>query len=197
MERDRQLLRDAEAGQSQIRIYGWSSSWVSLGHSQNPLRDLKPGSELPYVMRPTGGGGVLHGHDITLGFAKPLLNGQSPRSLRAIYLEAIQPLIEALRTCRIPATFGTTINGPTISSDCFAQISRNDIVDERTGAKVCGCALKVTDRAVLLQASIPIKSPLVNPQDIFINAAPAQWVDLNVTDLTQALNASQNLFAMK
>jgi hypothetical protein len=45
------------------------------------------------------------------------------------------------------------------------------MVCERTGLKVCGCALRMTQGAVLVQASIPVGEPLVETSAVF--ALPA------------------------
>ena len=54
-----------------------------------------------------------------------------------------------------------------LAADCFAHVSANDLVDPDSGLKVCGCALRLTDKAVLVQASIPNGLPLVDPQTVF------------------------------
>jgi hypothetical protein len=57
------------------------------------------------------------------------------------------------------------------TADCFAFSSPNDVVDEETGQKVCGCALRLTETAVLVQASLPKGAPLVPPESVIRNAA--------------------------
>jgi len=51
----------------------------------------------------------------------------------------------------------TAPGGP--SSDCFADIASYDLV--ANGEKICGCAMRVTRSAALLQASIPFREPTV------------------------------------
>lgn len=85
------------------------------------------------------------------------------------------------------------------SADCFLGVSRNDIVDLLTGLKVCGCAFRMTKRAVLLQASIPAGTPLVDPALIFAEpstiVAPEWGADrfpeAFALALTQILEASK------
>lgn len=183
MGRDAALLAEAEAGRCRVRVYTWDGPWVSLGMFQSPERDLKPRCPAPWVMRPTGGKAVLHGHDVTIGAAWPLgwvrnrliaQNEPVPpslsRSVRSVYRTTARPIIKALRACGVPAALGDATRfvgrGPR-TADCFAHVSPNDIVDERTGVKVCGCALRITDRAVLVQASIPAGKPLVDPADVY------------------------------
>ena len=52
-------------------------------------------------------------------------------------------------------------------------------MDERTGVKVCGCALRMTDRTVLLQASIPVGPPLIDPARVFAEPSPTSFVVLD------------------
>lgn len=186
MSEDARLLWHADEGRAGWRVYGWDGPWVSLGCYQDASKDLLDPELVPWVMRPTGGKAVLHGHDLTVGLALPLslLSEVSrieveklARSLRTVYRFAIAPIVEVLRECGQPAVLGETYstnekrqtkneNGMRLS-DCFAVTSPNDIVHEQTGMKVCGCALKLTQKAVLVQASIPAGPPLVDPHRVF------------------------------
>ncbi|MGV3618294.1 MAG: lipoyl protein ligase domain-containing protein [Fimbriimonas sp.] len=178
MEADRLLLAGAEDGVSGGRVYSWVGVWVSLGRFQNPDRDLLTPETTPWVIRPTGGKAVLHGHDITVALAFPLNTlDADPRSIRSVYRAAIAPLVEALHACGLPATLadGTRhAERGQKTADCFAFTSPNDVVHEESGQKVCGCALRVTERAVLLQASIPHGQPLVAPSSVMREASPTQ-----------------------
>ncbi len=188
---DRDLLSEAEEGRVAGRVYSWSGVWVSLGRFQNASRDLQNPEGTPWVLRPTGGKAVLHGHDATVALAIPLSRlGADPRSIRAIYRAVICPLIEALNACGLPAALaeGTrhANRGPR-TADCFAFTSPNDVIDPKLGHKVAGCALHVTDRAVLLQASIPKERPAIDPSQLLVEAAPVvepppwRWRDLAST----------------
>jgi lipoate-protein ligase A len=195
MAKDAELLHFAEGGEPGWRVYGWDGPWVSLGCFQIPLRDLLDPDSIRWVMRPTGGKAVLHGHDVTVGLALPLaalakISGEPEerlaRSLKAVYRMAIAPIVSALRHCGLPAVLGEDLRGSSRSpsplhppalrdkggarvADCFAVTSPNDVVHERTGMKVCGCALRLTERAVLVQASIPAGQPLIDPYRVFAN----------------------------
>jgi lipoate-protein ligase A len=180
MTEDSVLLQRAEQGYPGWRVYGWDGPWISLGCFQDALKDLLDPELVPWVMRPTGGRAVLHGHDVTVGLALPLsllstISGidqeKLSRSLRTVYRFAIAPIVEALRECGLPAVLGETLGriqkGKERVADCFAVTSPNDIVHEQTGVKVCGCALKLTQKAVLVQASIPASAPLIDPRRVF------------------------------
>lgn len=178
MGRDAELLGLLAESALAARIYSWDEPWVSLGMFQRPEADLKPSCPIPFVMRPTGGRAVLHGHDVTVGLAVRLAalaaNGQSSqdlsRSVRSVYRQATSPLIAALRKCGVDACLGEVIKaarpGPK-SADCFAHIGANDIIDRARLTKVCGVAMKLTESAVLIQASIPVSHPICDPSLVF------------------------------
>jgi lipoate-protein ligase A len=200
MRRDSALLDRAEEGVASCRVYSWTGPWVSLGRFQNATRDLMDPDLIPWVMRPTGGKAVLHGHDITVGLAMPLdlvPASEGPRSLQRAYRFAIRPLVEALRACGVPAAMGedtSFIRSGLSSADCFVGNSPNDVVHEQTGLKVCGCALRFTRQALLLQASIPIGPPLVEPALLFQEPhrdSPGNWQDERFAEaLQQSLAAA-------
>jgi len=205
MRLDDELFADAEIGIAGCRVYSWTGPWVTLGMFQDPVKALIQPTKVGWTKRNTGGKAVLHGHDITVGFAMPLAmiadiswnlnevttedqewlreDGQTftapagtqilvNRSTKAAYRTLTPPLIQAMRACGLPAALGENTRfaakGSARVADCFAFVSANDIVDERTGQKVCGCALRVTQNAALLQASIPIGTPLVDPATVIV-----------------------------
>ncbi|MBL8067320.1 MAG: hypothetical protein JNM28_02630 [Armatimonadetes bacterium] len=168
MARDAGLL---DSGSPIARVYGWDGPWVSLGRSQNSSASLKPGCPAPWVMRPTGGKAVLHGHDLTVGMAVPLeILGLGERDVKSVYRAVIPLLTRSLNAVGIPASLAEEtpfVRGAGKVADCFAHVSPNDVVDPSTGQKVCGCALRLTNRMVLVQASIPVGKPLVDPSLVY------------------------------
>ncbi len=157
---DLALLQSAEAGEAGWRAYRWDGPWVSLGRFQKPERAVAPGWDR-WCVRPTGGRAVLHGHDVTLAYALPY-EGDG-RAIKALYRRLIGPLVQALNDCGLDCRLAETtryVGRGRESEDCFAFRSPNDVVCPSTGQKVCGCALRVTDRGALLQASIPVGPPL-------------------------------------
>jgi lipoate-protein ligase A len=190
MHRDEELLEASELGCLGARVYGWDGVWVTLGRFQDPFRDLISPAEVRWVVRPTGGKAVLHGHDVTVGLAVPLemLSSVDSRSIKSVYRMVIRPIVDALRACGVTAALAEDTrysNRGKHTADCFAFSSGNDVVDERTGKKLCGCALRLTDKAVLVQASIPNGPPLVDPGAVIVNADSMQnlqWDDSNFAD---------------
>ena len=196
MAADSELLVQAELGEAGARVYSWDGPWVSLGRSQTPGRALRQPALVPFVSRPTGGKAVLHGHDMTVALALPLqylgLDSSSSKSVVAVYRSVVAHLIDALRLSGVDARLGEDTNfvghaGHT--SDCFAHVARNDIVDPQSGQKVCGCALRLTSLAVLVQASVPIAPPIVDPSTVFDRAAAVTWVKLDPSVFARHLEA--------
>lgn len=194
MARDADLLSLAEEGHIAGRVYAWEGAWVSLGRFQDPSSALLADAPVRWVERPTGGRGVLHGHDVTIGLAFPLAElvpASEWRSIRAVYRAAIAPIVAALCECGVNAGLGESmkVDGVSRSPDCFAAVSANDVVDLSTGMKVCGCALRLTDSAVLAQCSIPAGPPLVDPSLVYPQAAPIHWIELDHAAFARALGS--------
>ncbi len=195
MARDVALFDLAESlGQVGCRVYAWNGPWVSLGRFQSPDRDLIEPAGTNWVMRPTGGKAVLHGSDVTVGLAVPFeVVGAGSRELKKCYWWVSEPVIAALRACGVPAALGERTayagKGPR-TADCFTHVAGNDIVDERTGVKVCGCALLMGQHAVLLQASIPNGPPLVPPDSVIRNAQASHAAPWDARGFAVALEAA-------
>ncbi|MBA4293352.1 hypothetical protein C0431_10330 [bacterium] len=189
------MARDAaylECGEARVRVYEWDRPWVSLGRFQVPEMTVRAGCEVGWVIRPTGGKAVLHGHDLTVGMGFPLaLLRESEREVKAIYRRVIPVLVGALNRVGIPAILAEEtpfVRGAGKVADCFAHVSANDVVDPATGMKVCGCALRVTSDMVLVQASIPVREPEVFAGEVFDDPAlPGQVWNVRRQDFSVAV----------
>jgi lipoate-protein ligase A len=73
MAADEVLLEAAVAGVASLRFYGWDTATVSLGYFQPERVRLDDDrlAGLPFVRRPSGGGTLVHHHEITYAFALP------------------------------------------------------------------------------------------------------------------------------
>lgn len=182
-----------DTGQVAGRVYSWTSVWVTLGRYQRPETALVEGCSVPWVMRPTGGKAVLHGHDVTVGLAVPLSALGLPegsRRLGDVYRAVVGPMVAALGDCGVPAALAETtpfVRSAGKVADCFAHVSPNDIVGP-DGRKVCGCALKLTATAVLVQASIPAGPPLVDPATVYVAPSREKWSALSAERFAEALD---------
>ena len=73
MAADEVLLESALAGVASLRFYGWTTATVSLGYFQPERVRLEDErlAGLPFVRRPSGGGTLVHHHEITYAFGLP------------------------------------------------------------------------------------------------------------------------------
>jgi len=190
MAADIALLARAELGESTLRFYSWDGPWVSLGRFQSPEKDLIDPSLIPWVIRPTGGKAVSHGHDLTVTLACP----HDGLGVREVYRMLIRPLVEGLRKAGQAATLGEETRFVTsgFAADCFRHVSANDVVDPNTGRKLVGCALKVTRTAALAQCSIPISMPLIDPARVYRDAHVALPLMLAPEELASAITDCVN-----
>ncbi len=97
------------SGSLLVRVYGWSSTTVSLGAFQK-LEDAKACAEIngvPLVRRPSGGGAIVHGSDLTYAAAVPKAHpwGASPQRL---YDAMHRAMADTLREHGIIATLYAT-----------------------------------------------------------------------------------------
>jgi lipoate-protein ligase A len=155
MARDSAMLLTIGPNEVRARLYEWNGPWVTLGRFQS-----SSGFDL-WVRRPTGGRAVYHGQDWTISIAAGLPGlGIGPKQIRAGYRLLTRPILDALTACRANAalaerTTHVTPTGPSQVS-CFATTAPLDLVDG-TGQKLCGVALRTTESAILLQASLSRK----------------------------------------
>ncbi len=163
---DAAMLSFAEQGEASIRVYRWGEVCVTLGRNQRLDVLVKPG-ETKWAHRPTGGAAVLHGHDVTLSAAIPLTSRVKPREL---YVVLARLAIEYLAHHGVKAQLAGGQGTRETPGYCFAASSPGDVVEANSGIKICGCALRVTHRAALLQTSIPYTHPRIDPSEIIRGA---------------------------
>jgi lipoate-protein ligase A len=188
MQVDIDLLDLAERGEYSLRFYSWDGPWITLGRFQNPEVDLLDPSLVPWVMRPTGGKAVLHGHDLTVPFACP----HAGLTVREVYRMLIRPLVAGMQLAGQPAALGeeTPFVGKETTADCFRHASENDVVDPNTGRKLIGCALKVTRSVALAQCSIPLALPLMDPANVYREPHVAMPLNVARGDLVTCISQS-------
>ena len=159
-----------------VRISTWSEPTLSLGAFQaiGEARALAALEGLPIVRRPSGGGAILHGSDVTLTVAVPRAHpcGGSPQRL---YDTVHAALVAELAARGIAAGLsagestgarleagGPTAGGPRAGGDflCFDRRATGDVVvpvaDGRgnADAKVLGSAQRRLRGAVLQHGSL-------------------------------------------
>ncbi len=162
MLKDEQMFFQAEKGISSVRIYEWDGAWISLGKYQS----VDSNEKTRQVTRPTGGKAVFHGDDLTISIAVPLTSIHcKQKDIKTAYRVLIRPIILALNQAGINADLAENtkfVRSAGKQFDCFKHISPNDVVDPRNGKKLIGCALKMSDKAVLAQCSIQVDQAKFN-----------------------------------
>jgi lipoate-protein ligase A len=115
-----------------VRLYGWSPPAVTIGYTQQygaaVDADACARLGLPVLRRITGGGAVLHEHEITYSVAAPaaLLRGD----VAASFARVAEALAAGLRTLGVAAEFApindVLVNGKKISGN--AQVRRRGAI---------------------------------------------------------------------
>jgi lipoate-protein ligase A len=85
---DEALLQNAgKTGQATLRFYQWSEPTLSLGYFQNhsDRQVHEPSRSCTVVRRATGGGAILHHHELTYSFVAPIANRLSADVERLYY----------------------------------------------------------------------------------------------------------------
>ena len=173
MARDAALLDKAiEYRTCAVRLYQWKEPTLSLGYFQHDLAIPAALATLARVRRLSGGGAIVHHHELTYSCVIPPGHtlGSSPGGLYRLIHEQIVDALREQHTDRTAiATIGDRAAGPTGSRPaavdprqtaepflCFFRRSPNDIV--LYGHKIAGSAQRRRKGAVLQHGSILLRS---------------------------------------
>ena len=163
---DEALLEAAvESGQAAVRWYRWTDPTRSLGYFQKPddAPELPGGESLAVVRRLSGGGAILHHHELTyscvLPAGHPLV--QDPHQL---YVAVHDRIISILARFGIEATRrGNNVEGTVADAFlCFARGDACDVVCR--GQKILGSAQRRRRGAVLQHGSLVLRRSAHAPQ---------------------------------
>lgn len=157
------ILSEVEAGRSlpTIRIYGWTPACISLGHSQDPGRELDFAAVaergFDVVKRPTGGRAVLHIDELTYSVIAP----HDAEPWCGTQAASYQAISQAVATALQQDGFGLTLDrGYPVEkpqelramTPCFSSTARSEVVwGDR---KVVGSAQRRFRTAFLQHGSI-------------------------------------------
>jgi lipoyl(octanoyl) transferase len=155
MAADEVVLESAAAGTGSLRFYSWSEATLSLGYFQ-PHR-LRGSDErlarLPFVRRPTGGGALVHHHELTYALSLP---AGLVRQRHQSWLGRMHTIIaQALSSLGVAAA---TVSEEKKASDllCFQHFTPGDLVVG--AAKVVGSAQRKQRGALLQHGAILLAS---------------------------------------
>jgi lipoate-protein ligase A len=145
MQKDHEnFLRVEEGGGPFFRIYLWKKSVISLGFHQEP-RDFP----VDVVKRPTGGGALLHGWDISFSVVDVKeMWGKSPKK---IYLRLMGLLKESLERLGLSLEL-SNYGGSYREYFCIFQPTFGEITYK--GKKLVACAMRMGKRGFLLHGSL-------------------------------------------
>ena len=164
MARDEALLIGVEAQESPptLRLYEWDPPTISLGYFQR-FADYRaippPAGDLAVVRRLTGGGAILHDHELTYSLVLPAHHpwlGHGPQALYELMHDAIIAAVASLgvRAERCGTTDDSTpTRGPFF---CFARRHGFDVL--LAGQKLAGSAQRRTRRGILQHGSIVLEN---------------------------------------
>lgn len=151
----------ARLGSGLVRVYGWSTATVSLGAFQ-PLAAATSCAAiagLPLVRRPSGGGAILHGTDLTYAIAVPKQHpwGRTPQTLYdALHGAMAEVLAELGLAARLHVA--TADDPPADAFLCFDRRSPGDLVGPAAGPaaapKIMGSAQRRLGASVLQHGSL-------------------------------------------
>ncbi|MFH1300703.1 MAG: biotin/lipoate A/B protein ligase family protein [Planctomycetota bacterium] len=152
---DESLLESAASQEvCSLRWYRWDQPTISLGYFQkNETEDQNDTwKNLPRVRRLSGGGAILHHHELTYSFAVPASHPLS-RSLPDLYLTIHQPLIDVLSAHDLQVEFrGTSITVKSEPFLCFGRGDERDLVFD--GHKILGSAQRRRRGAIVQHGSL-------------------------------------------
>lgn len=199
MATDEALALEAERTRSVlVRLYGWTTTTLSLGGFQ-PVAAARGHAELaalPLVRRPSGGGGIIHGSDLTYAVAVPKEHpwGRSPQTLYDAFHGALVAELAARQiTARLHdvAVAGGSMPAPAPEPGaflCFDRRAAGDVVitggaggagsTGHAGSKVLGSAQRRLAGVVLQHGSLLWRS---NPD------VPASCRHPGLVDLAESL----------
>lgn len=160
------LLSAAESGRATLRFYAWQEATLSLGYFQSHAqRVMHPASApCPLVRRATGGGAIVHHHELTYSFVAPLSDRLSADA-EGLYYSFHETLIDTLgifgveaRLCQ-PVTILARDQEPFL---CFQRRAKGDVLCG--DFKITGSAQRRHGGAVLQHGSVLLMQSPQTPE---------------------------------
>ena len=156
----------ARQGHVLVRFYGWSEATFSLGGFQ-PVAAAEAAADiatLPLVRRPSGGGGIVHGSDLTYAVAVPRQHswGQTPQVLYDAFHKALAGVLSERGIAATLHPGHADRAGDETRLFCFDRRARGDLVvpgPTAAGHKILGSAQRRLQAAVLQHGSLLLERP--------------------------------------
>ena len=153
-----EILAHAAQQEPVLRFYHWTDGpAVTFGYSQffGAVRAQVTAAQGPICRRPTGGGVVFHGADLT--FSLVFENALRPTEIYAQLHAAIErelaaaQLMQSMRQGAVAAQAYAPMQGST-ANGCFANPVQDDLLSG--GRKILGGAIRRFEHRVLYQGSL-------------------------------------------
>jgi len=169
---DEAMLMAHEAGLTipTLRLYHWSPPAISLGLLQrletiNESACRQLGFDI--VRRPSGGGAVLHQHEVTYAIVVDGRICPEGSSVMSTYRWLAKGLIAGLKRLGVEASLSeqADLSQQKIASFCFARLSGADLTV--AGLKIGGSAQARRRQFLLQHGSIPLRLELKVIEQIF------------------------------
>jgi lipoate-protein ligase A len=156
---DEALLLSAPRFGPTLRFYQWEEPTLSLGYFQSAAErsQHEASSGCPIVRRSTGGGAILHHHELTYSFVTPV-NQQDKSASQPLYYAFHETLVEALAELGIEASLFLDEPLQQIGQEpflCFQRRAAGDVL--QTSAKICGSAQRRQKNALLQHGSVLLR----------------------------------------
>jgi len=168
---DQLLLQSIEgASPPVLRFYRWNEPTLSLGYFQS-LADRQLHSDsgpCAIVRRATGGGAILHHHEITYSVAVAAKNLAGPaldlyRQIHQVWIETLADFGVSARVYReLPESCPAESAATPESFLCFQRRTDEDLII--SGYKILGSAQRKTRHGILQHGSLLLKSSRFAPQ---------------------------------
>jgi lipoate-protein ligase A len=181
---DQALLESVDdSRQPVLRLYTWSQPTLSLGYFQavEARRDHAESSQLLCVRRSTGGGAIVHHHELTYSVVVPSA-GRLAGPRIELYEQthaAVAAALSPFRVRAVPRRMLSRETTPTSSKHpflCFQRCSNEDLVV--SGYKVLGSAQRKSRHAVLQHGSLLLGTSPWAPQLPGVRELTSQSVPL-------------------
>lgn len=181
-----------------VRMYEWDTATVSLGYFQrmDDFRRSEPLAHLPAVRRLSGGGAILHHHELTYSVALPATHPVARDPVR-LYRLLHEVIIHRLAECGFETALrGEDLRSPTEAFLCFIRGDRHDILCR--GRKVVGSAQRRRRGAVLQHGSLILKASPFAPDipgllDLMPGALPAGFAESLGQSLAAACGPAESI----
>ena len=192
---DQSLLEQVEAtGVPVLRIYSWREPTLSLGYFQryDDRKQHRESDGVACVRRATGGGAILHHHELTYSISMPIKSTDTQGRLR-LYRQMHDVFIRALSSWGIRLDRHADVDGRLGEANallCFQRRTDDDLV--LGGYKVLGSAQRRTRNCVLQHGSLLINASRYAPQlpgivDLTSKSISAEEIARHLVETTASL----------